>query len=106
MPPKLIFNPEQLDFDAAGKHHYQVAFPLDSGWGSSLVPMTVINGTAPRDGRATPGVALFGGTHGNEYEGQVAVKRLCSDLDPEQMRGPDRSPHAHPIGFRRSSPFR
>jgi predicted deacylase len=32
-------------------------------------------------------VVVFGGTHGNEWEGQVAVKRLCRDLDPEAMRG-------------------
>ena len=29
----------------------------------------------------------FGGTHGNEYEGQIAVKRLCTDLDPDRMAG-------------------
>jgi predicted deacylase len=32
-------------------------------------------------------VLCFGGTHGNEYEGQVALKRLCADLDPAQMAG-------------------
>ena len=30
-------------------------------------------------------LSCFGGTHGNEYEGQVGVKRLCTDLDPEQI---------------------
>ena len=35
----------------------------------------------------------FGGTHGNEYEGQIAVKRLCTDLDPEHDGGP-RDPDA------------
>jgi predicted deacylase len=29
----------------------------------------------------------FGGTHGNEYEGQVAVWRLMHELDPAQMCG-------------------
>ncbi len=80
----LIHNPESIDFDKPGKHHYQVAFPLDSSWGYSLVPMTVINGLR---GGTAPGVAVFGGTHGNEYEGQVAVKRLCRDLDPAEMSG-------------------
>jgi predicted deacylase len=32
-------------------------------------------------------VAVFGGTHGNEWEGQVTVKRLCHDLDPAEMTG-------------------
>ncbi|MGH8638776.1 MAG: hypothetical protein ACREUZ_16685, partial [Burkholderiales bacterium] len=36
---------------------------------------------------AETGIAVIGGTHGNEYEGQIAVKRLCRDLDPAQMSG-------------------
>jgi predicted deacylase len=47
--------------------------------------VTVINGLRPAHG--APGVAVFGGTHGNEYEGQIAVKRLCHDLDPAEMAG-------------------
>ena len=84
--PSIIYDLSRIDFDRPGKHHYQVAFHLDSSWGYSLVPLTVINGTA---GGASdlPGVAAFGGTHGNEYEGQVGIKRLCLDLDPVRMRG-------------------
>jgi predicted deacylase len=77
--------PAEIDFTRAGTHHYQAAFHLDGSWGYSLVPITVINGTAGR--AATPGVAIFGGTHGNEYEGQIAVKRLCRDLNPDEMSG-------------------
>jgi predicted deacylase len=83
--PALSIDPGQIDFERPGKHHYRAAFHLDSRWGFSLVPITVINGL-----RATadpPGVAVFGGTHGNEYEGQIAVKRLCRDLDPAEMCG-------------------
>ena len=57
---------------------------MDGAWGYSLVPLTVINGLR---GPQWNGVICFGGTHGNEYEGQIAVKRLCSDLDPEDMSG-------------------
>ena len=79
-------HPADIDFSRPGKHHYKAAFHLDGSWGYSLVPITVINGT--RQTSATPtGVAVFGGTHGNEYEGQIAVKRLCLDLDPAQMSG-------------------
>jgi predicted deacylase len=85
--PTVIYDPAAIDFDKPGKHHYQVAFHLDSSWGYSLVPLTVINGLRDADGPAPPGVVAFGGTHGNEWEGQVAVKRLCADLDPEEMRG-------------------
>ncbi len=81
---RTVYDYSEIDFEKPGKHHYQVAFHLDSNWGYSLVPMTVINGLR---GAAEPGVAAIGGTHGNEYEGQVAVKRLCGDLNPEEMRG-------------------
>jgi predicted deacylase len=84
--PTIVHDAAQIDFAKPGKNHYQVAFHLDSSWGYSLVPLSVINGTAG-DASGLPGVAAFGGTHGNEYEGQVAVKRLCLDLDPAHMRG-------------------
>ena len=80
----IVYDPAQIDYEKPGKHHYQVAFHLDSNWGYSLVPLTVLNGLK---GPAESGVAVIGGTHGNEYEGQVAVKRLCRDLNPEEMRG-------------------
>lgn len=81
---ELIHNPAEIDFERPGKHHYQVAFHLDGTWGYSLVPLTVINGLR---GPNANGIICFGGTHGNEYEGQLAVKRLCADLDPAQMSG-------------------
>ena len=78
-------DPAAIDFTRPGKHHYRAAFHLDGSWGYSLVPITVINGA--RDAPDAPGIAVFGGTHGNEYEGQIAVKRLCRDLDPETLGG-------------------
>lgn len=78
-------DPGTIDFTKPGAHHYQAAFHLDGSWGFSLVPVTVINGTRGADD--APGVAVFGGTHGNEYEGQIAVKRLCRDLDASEMAG-------------------
>jgi predicted deacylase len=80
----VVHDPSEIDFDKPGVSHYQVAFHLDGTWGYSLVPFTVING---RRGSNQHGVACFGGTHGNEYEGQIAVKRLCTSLDPDQMAG-------------------
>jgi predicted deacylase len=87
MSPTLVYDSSAIDFTRPGKHHYQVAFHLDGSWGYSLVPITVINGTAGGDATDLPGVVAFGGTHGNEYEGPVAVKRLSHDLDPDKMRG-------------------
>jgi predicted deacylase len=84
----IIHQPADIDFDHPGKRHYRLAFHLDSGWGYSLVPITVIVGLRePRPGIGPPGLAAFGGTHGNEWEGQIAVKRLCEQLDPAQMSG-------------------
>jgi predicted deacylase len=85
--PEVIYDPSAIDFAKPGKYHYQVAFHLDSSWGYSLVPMTVINGLHKTAGAEPPGIAAFGGTHGNEFEGPVAIKRLCRDLDPEEMSG-------------------
>jgi predicted deacylase len=86
--PTTVYNPSEIHFEAPGKCHYYVAFHLDSSWGYSLVPLTVINGLRRRGGTSQPpGVAVFGGTHGNEWEGQVAVKRLCRDLDPAEIWG-------------------
>ncbi len=82
--PTLIYNYDDIDFAKPGKHHYQLAMPLDGTWGFSLVPLTVINGLR---GQNKDGVICFGGTHGNEYEGQVGVKRLATDLDPAEMTG-------------------
>jgi predicted deacylase len=85
MSARVIHDWSTIDFGRPGKSHYQIAFHLDGSWGYSLVPLTVINGNKEEDG--VPGVAVFGGTHGNEYEGQIAVKRLCYDLDPAEIRG-------------------
>jgi predicted deacylase len=74
--PTLIHDFSKIDFEKPGKHHYNVAFHHDSSWGYSLVPLTVINGLKQSQPRAS-GVAIFGGTHGNEWEGQVTVKRLA-----------------------------
>ncbi len=78
-------DPAAIDFTKPGAHHYKAAFHLDGSWGYSLVPITVVNGL--RSAHGTPGVAVFGGTHGNEYEGQIVVKRLCRDLDPAEVAG-------------------
>ena len=108
--PNVIYDPERIDFERPGKHHYHVAFHLDGTWGYSLLPLTVINGTrSDHDGPPLPGVVAFGGTHGNEFEGQVSVKRLCHDLEAEALQGrvilvPQLSPSACAAN-RRESPL-
>jgi predicted deacylase len=86
--PDIIHDQSHIDFSKPGKHHYQMAFHQDSSWGYSLVPLTVINGLRKSTPQArTSGVVAFGGTHGNEWEGQVSVKRLCLDLVPGEISG-------------------
>jgi predicted deacylase len=82
--PEVIFDPARIDWDRPGKSHYQVAFHLDGSWGYSLVPLTIINGLR---GANPNDVVAFGGTHGNEWEGPVAIKRLCRDIDPAALSG-------------------
>src|SRR6478672_4915148 len=84
MSVHVVHDPTEIDFARPGTHPYQVAFHLDGSWGYSLVPLTVING---KRGPNANGVICFAGTHGNEYEGQVGLKRSGTDLDPEQMTG-------------------
>src|SRR5262249_2197279 len=83
MTVRTIYTFTDLDFDRPGKAHYEVAFHHDGTWGNVLVPLTVINGARG----AGKTVACFGGTHGNEYEGQVAVWKLAQALQPEELAG-------------------
>lgn len=80
---QIIYEPSSIDFDKPGKHTYEVAFHLDGTWGYALVPMTVINGT----GKSKANIVCFGGTHGNEYEGQVAVWKLMHELEASDISG-------------------
>ena len=80
----IVYDPSGIDFASPGKRHYQVAFHQDGTWGYSLVPLTVVVGSG---GDNPNGILCFGGTHGNEYEGQIAVKRLAVDLDPDRLAG-------------------
>lgn len=80
---EIIYDPSTIDFEKPGKALYEVAFHLDATWGYAMVPLAVINGAGPRKAN----VVCFGGTHGNEYEGQVSVWRLMHELDPAEMSG-------------------
>src|SRR6202043_2636232 len=79
-----VRDPSAIDFGRPGVSHYQLAFHMDNSWGYSLVPLTVINGLR---GLNANGVVAFGGTHGNEWEGPVAIKRLVTDLDAADLCG-------------------
>jgi predicted deacylase len=52
-----------------------------AGWATLLVPIVVI-----KNGRG-PTALLFGGNHGDEYEGPVTLLKIARTLQPEQVRG-------------------
>jgi predicted deacylase len=80
---EIIYNHDEIDFDKPGKSLYEVAFHFDGEWGYAMVPLAVINGAGPRN----KNIVAFGGTHGNEYEGQVSVWKLMHELDPRDVSG-------------------
>lgn len=51
------------------------------GWANLLVPITVIqNGEGPT-------AVVSGGNHGDEYPGQIAVMKLCRNIEPQHVQG-------------------
>lgn len=73
-----------IDYDRAGKQFGCLRIPHshnDSGWGTVAIPIVVVkNGSGPT-------LLLSAGTHGDEYEGQIALLDLARELDPAQVRG-------------------
>jgi hypothetical protein len=63
---ELIHDSAGIDFARPGKHHYRVAFHLDSRWRYSLVPLTVINGLRAPDTDAIPHATRA--THATTYQ--------------------------------------
>ena len=63
-----------LDFEQDGVQHGFLKLPYsrdDSAWGAVMIPLTVVrNGNGPT-------ALLTGGNHGDEYEGPVALSKLC-----------------------------
>ena len=74
----------EIDFDRDGKHQGFLRLPHSvhrSAYGWLAFPIVCIkNG-------AGPSVYLQSGNHGDEYEGQVALMKLCRELEAEHIRG-------------------
>ena len=81
---RCIVPAAELDFTSPGRRDYLVALPHDGIWGDHLIPLTVFVGPDAEPGR---GLVAFGSTHGNEYEGPVAIKHLMGELDIADVRG-------------------
>lgn len=84
MRERRIVTPGALDLDTVGRRDYWVALPHDSIWGDHLIPLTVFVGPEAKPER---GLVAFGATHGNEYEGPIAIRHLLDVLEIERVRG-------------------
>src|SRR5665213_3338882 len=74
----------EVDFEKNGKQNGLVRLfhsTHASAYGFIGIPIVVIkNGTGPTG-------LLFGGNHGDEYEGQLVMANLARSLKPEQISG-------------------
>ena len=73
-----------LELEAPGRHFGALTLPHSrdtSAYGQIVIPIAAING-----GQG-PTMLLTGGVHGDEYEGQLALRELATSLDPATIRG-------------------
>ena len=74
----------EIDLDGHGRLIGTLNVPAAStrsAYRAIQVPILVVRGG---DG---PTVLLTGGTHGDEYEGQIALRRLAREIEPEWLTG-------------------
>jgi len=73
-----------IDFERDGKQFGALLVPdsrNDGGWAHQVVPIvSVVNGPGET-------ALLLGGNHGDEYEGQIAIRNLAHEVDPASVRG-------------------
>lgn len=73
-----------LDYDKPGKQQGYLKLPYSdnlAGWANLMIPITVVS-----NGRG-PTLLATGATHGDEFEGCVALMKLARQLQPEQVQG-------------------
>ena len=86
MAPALSYGPLfcDLDLDKPGRRIGEILLTHSDNihcYGTIPIPITVIKGG---DG---PTVLLSGGNHGNEYEGQILLRRLINILESKDVNG-------------------
>lgn len=81
---RLVVKPGDLDLESPGRRDYWVALEHDTMWGAQLIPLTVWVGPKAQRGK---GLVAFGSTHGNEYEGPVALKVLLNEISLDAVTG-------------------
>jgi len=73
-----------VDFGRAGVQHGHLYIPYSynlAGWANLMVPVTVISRGAG------PTALVLAGNHGDEYPGQVAILKLCRELQLDDVLG-------------------
>jgi predicted deacylase len=73
-----------IDYDRSGKQQGYLRLPYshnDPGWANLLIPITALNNGSG------PTILALGGTHGDEFEGPVALMKLARSLHPEDVHG-------------------
>lgn len=74
----------EVDFDRPGKQVGALFVPRstnETAWGAVRIPILVINNGE------SPTLLLTGGTHGDEYEGQIALIELARAIEASAVRG-------------------
>jgi predicted deacylase len=74
----------EIDFDKPGKQLGFLGVPQSynmAGWATHFIPIAVINNGSG------PTALLFGGNHGDEYEGPVTLMKMARAIDPAQVQG-------------------
>lgn len=73
-----------IDWAKPGRQQGHLFIPYSynlAGWANLMVPITMLHhGEGPT-------ALVLAGNHGDEYPGQVAILRLCRELQLEQVRG-------------------
>jgi N2-acetyl-L-2,4-diaminobutanoate deacetylase len=75
--------PDAIDLAAPGKRcfHVRLTYRQDGRAEEFLLPLVIVrNGPGPT-------VLIAGGTHGDEFEGQIAVAHLCRQIEPQYVHG-------------------
>jgi N-alpha-acetyl-L-2,4-diaminobutyrate deacetylase len=73
-----------IGYEKSGKQQGYLRTPYshnNAAWANLLIPITVV-----KSGEG-PTLLALGGTHGDEYEGPVALMKLARDLRPEEIHG-------------------
>lgn len=70
----------KIDWESKGARAYSVPFTSDGYWARTRMPLYVAS-----SGKPGKTIVAIGGTHGDEYEGPVALKNLINSFDASTL---------------------